>query len=93
MTSVRDTLLGWIDRDPEQLVAFLSKFVSIPSPNPPGDTCAAAGFLHDYIKHRGAPVEYRTAKPNEWVDVDEYLHIVRTHAIAAATYLTEGVAN
>lgn len=68
MTSVRDTLLGSIDRDRDQLVAFLSKFVSIPSPNPPGDTRAAAGFLHDYIKNRGAPVEYRTAKP-EWPNV------------------------
>ena len=27
------------------------------------------------------------AKPDEWVDIDEYLHIVRTHVLAAATYL------
>ena len=30
------------------------------------------------------------AKPDEWVGIDEYLHIVRAHAIAAATYLTAG---
>jgi succinyl-diaminopimelate desuccinylase len=27
------------------------------------------------------------AKPDEWVAIDEYLHIVRTHALAAAAYL------
>jgi succinyl-diaminopimelate desuccinylase len=27
------------------------------------------------------------AKPDEYVDVEEYLHIVRTHALAAAAYL------
>src|SRR5262249_60842712 len=27
------------------------------------------------------------AKPDEWVDVEEYLHIVRTHALSAARYL------
>jgi succinyl-diaminopimelate desuccinylase len=28
------------------------------------------------------------AKPDEWVDVEEFLHIVRTHVLASATYLT-----
>ena len=28
------------------------------------------------------------AKPDEWVAIDEYLHIVRTHALAAAAYLS-----
>jgi acetylornithine deacetylase/succinyl-diaminopimelate desuccinylase-like protein len=28
------------------------------------------------------------AKPDEWVDVDEFLHIVRTHALAALAYLS-----
>ena len=27
------------------------------------------------------------AKPDEWVDVEEYLHVLRTHVLAAATYL------
>ena len=30
------------------------------------------------------------AKPDEWVAIDEYLHVVRTHALAAARFLTEG---
>jgi succinyl-diaminopimelate desuccinylase len=68
MTGIGETLLGWIDRDRDQLVAFLSRFVAIPSPNPPGDTRAAAAFLHDFIRARGVPVEYRTARP-EWPNV------------------------
>jgi len=68
MASVRETLLGWIDRDRDQIIEFLSKFVSIPSPNPPGDTRAAAAFLHDFLQQRRLPVEYRTAKP-EWPNV------------------------
>ncbi len=28
------------------------------------------------------------AKPDEWVEVEEYLHIVRTHALAAAAFLS-----
>jgi succinyl-diaminopimelate desuccinylase len=28
------------------------------------------------------------AKPDEWVDVEDYLHVVRSHALAAAAYLT-----
>jgi hypothetical protein len=27
------------------------------------------------------------AKPDEWVDVEDYLHVVRCHALAAAAYL------
>jgi succinyl-diaminopimelate desuccinylase len=68
MTGVRDTLLAWIEQDRDAIVQFLSQFVAIPSPNPPGDTRRAAEFLHDRIKARGAPVEYRTAKP-EWPNV------------------------
>jgi succinyl-diaminopimelate desuccinylase len=68
MTSVRDTLLAWIERDHDTIVQFLSEFVAIPSPNPPGDTRAAADFLHSRIAALGAPVGYRTAKA-EWPNV------------------------
>jgi hypothetical protein len=27
------------------------------------------------------------AKPDEYVEVEDYLHVVRTHALAAAAYL------
>jgi succinyl-diaminopimelate desuccinylase len=68
MSGVREILLGWIDQDRDIIVRFLSEFVAIPSPNPPGDTRRAAGYLHDRIKASGAPVEFRTAKP-EWPNV------------------------
>jgi len=68
MTSTRDTLLGWIEEDREKLIRFLSQFVRVPSPNPPGDTREAAAFLHQQLKEHDVPVEYRTAKP-EWPNV------------------------
>lgn len=67
-TTVRDTLLEWIDRDRDHLVRFLSKFVAVPSPNPPGDTRQAAAFIHAAIESSGAPVATRTAKP-DWPNV------------------------
>jgi len=68
MTAVRETILAWIDEDREKLVRFLSDFVRVPSPNPPGDTREAAAFLHRQLQAHGVPVEYRTAKP-EWPNV------------------------
>jgi succinyl-diaminopimelate desuccinylase len=68
MSRTPETILRWIDEDREKLVGFLSGFVRVPSPNPPGDTRAAAAFLHDALAAEGVPVSYRTAKP-EWPNV------------------------
>lgn len=68
MTPHRQTLLSWIDRDRDLLVKFLSDFVARASPNPPGDTKIAAAFLRDSIEALGAPIGYRTAKP-DWPNV------------------------
>src|SRR5437899_1731615 len=68
MTSINETLLSWIERDRDEIVRFLSQFVAIPSPNPPGDTRDAAAFLHEQVTQLGAPAGYRTAKP-EWPNV------------------------
>jgi len=68
MTSTRETILGWIDADRNRLVQFLSEFVGVPTPNPPGDTRAGAAFLHAVLEANGVPVSYRTAKP-EWPNV------------------------
>jgi succinyl-diaminopimelate desuccinylase len=68
MTPHRQILLSWIDRDRDLLVKFLSDFVARPSPNPPGDTKVAAAFLRDSIEALGAPIGYRTAKP-DWPNV------------------------
>ena len=45
-------------------------------------------------RHRGVPgyvygcTPSNMAKPDEWVTEAEYLHIVRTHALAALAYLS-----
>jgi succinyl-diaminopimelate desuccinylase len=62
--SVRDQILAWIERDRDELVQFLSRFVAIPSPNPPGDTTAAASFLLAHLHANGFPAENRAAKPH-----------------------------
>lgn len=65
---LRDTLLATIEREKDAIVRFLSEFVKIPCPNPPGDTVKAAAFLHDSIAKAGPPIGYRTAKP-DWPNV------------------------
>ena len=58
----KDAILAWIEQDRDELVRFLSSFVAIPSPNPPGDTRLAAEFLHGFLRKKGVPVEIRSAK-------------------------------
>lgn len=58
----REQILAWIEEDRDELVSFLSGFVAIPSPNPPGDTREAAGFLVDQLRAKNVPVEVRSAK-------------------------------
>ena len=60
--SVREQILTWIDEDREKLIRFLSEFVAIPSPNPPGDTRDAAAFLVERLTAEDVPVETRAAK-------------------------------
>ena len=59
-----DEILAWIERDQDQIVRFLSRFVAIPSPNPPGDTREAARFLLDHLKAEGFPADIRAARPD-----------------------------
>lgn len=63
-TDLRDAILAWIERDRDAIIRFLSRFVAIPSPNPPGDTREAAGFLLDHLKAEGFPAEMRAARPD-----------------------------
>jgi succinyl-diaminopimelate desuccinylase len=58
----KEQILAWIDQDHDELVRFLSAFVAIPSPNPPGDTRDAAQFLADRLRSEGVPTEIRSAK-------------------------------
>ncbi len=58
----KDAILAWIEEDRDELARFLSAFVAIPSPNPPGDTREAAGFLLGRLREAGVPAEIRCAK-------------------------------
>ncbi len=49
----RTELLSAIDRDREELIAFLQRLVQAPSPNPPGDTRLAASVVQDFLSQNG----------------------------------------
>ncbi len=49
---MKDTLLGWVERDREKLITFLREFVRCKSPNPPGDTLEAAAFVRKHFRER-----------------------------------------
>ena len=62
--SIRDQIVAWIEQDRDELIRFLSRFVAIPSPNPPGDTTAAARFLLAHLHVHGVPADIRAARPH-----------------------------
>lgn len=63
MNDTKDMLLDWIKRDEEKLVEFFSRFIQAKSPNPPGDTREAVGFICEFLEAEGAP--YGIVAPKE----------------------------
>lgn len=61
MFPMKNQLMARIDRDRELLVGFLRDFVRCRTPNPPGDTLAAAKFITDFLDRRG--IKYETVAP------------------------------
>jgi succinyl-diaminopimelate desuccinylase len=57
----RQSLLQWVDEERERIVAFFRGFVRCKSPNPPGDTTEAAGFVGDFLRNEG--LEFRVIAP------------------------------
>jgi acetylornithine deacetylase/succinyl-diaminopimelate desuccinylase-like protein len=55
VTADREALLARIAKEEGALVGLLSEFVRAPSPNPPGDTRAAAAVLERWMDARGVP--------------------------------------
>ena len=53
----KDELLSAIDADQDELIAFLRRLVRAPSPNPPGDTCAAADVVVSFLSAEGIDSE------------------------------------
>ena len=63
----RAQLVAWIDAERDDLVSFLSHLVRTASPNPPGDTRAAAAVLEEWLRCRALPVRVvapRAEMPN-----------------------------
>ncbi|MBI5878515.1 MAG: M20/M25/M40 family metallo-hydrolase [Chloroflexi bacterium] len=52
---MKEQLLAWIAQDEALLVDFLSRFIQVPSPNPPGDTRAATAYLQQFLDAEGVP--------------------------------------
>ncbi|KAL4995396.1 hypothetical protein BDV10DRAFT_174869, partial [Aspergillus recurvatus] len=53
--SPKSDLLNTITIDKTSHIALLQAFVRAPSPNPPGDTTAAATVLTDYLTSQNIP--------------------------------------
>ncbi|HUC46149.1 MAG TPA: M20/M25/M40 family metallo-hydrolase, partial [Hyphomicrobiaceae bacterium] len=64
MSTARQQILDWIDRDREDLVSFLQAFVRHKSPNPPGDTRQVAEFLKKFLDLRELPYRIIAAHPD-----------------------------
>jgi succinyl-diaminopimelate desuccinylase len=54
---MKERLLAQIDKDRDRLVEFLRGFVRCRSPNPPGDTLAAADFVERFFAAEGIAAE------------------------------------
>jgi succinyl-diaminopimelate desuccinylase len=63
MESCKAKLLERIESDRDVLIDFLRGFIRCPSPNPPGDTRAAAAHIRKLLDGRG--IDYRIIAPQE----------------------------
>lgn len=54
---MKDTLRARVEQDRDLLIEFLRNFVRCRSPNPPGDTLAAAAFVRSTLQQRGIAYE------------------------------------
>lgn len=58
----KQRLIDRVDADKEEIVGFLRGFLRARSPNPPGDTREAAGYLTDYLDSKG--IYYKVVGPD-----------------------------
>src|SRR5215467_13354835 len=63
MESRKAELLQRVESDRDVLIDFLRRFIRCRSPNPPGDTRAAAAHIRELLDRRG--IEYRVIAPEE----------------------------
>jgi succinyl-diaminopimelate desuccinylase len=60
-------MLQALDAVKDDQIAFLERFVRVPSPNPPGETAAAAAVITEFLASRGIPfqlIELQPGQPN-----------------------------
>ena len=55
MSDTRESLLQAIEADRDRLIDFFSRFVQAKSPNPPGDTREAVGFIRGFLEQEALP--------------------------------------
>ena len=63
MTPLEEELLARLDAGRDRSIAFLRDLLRVPSPNPPGDTRAAAGFLQQALREAGLQSEVHSPHP------------------------------
>jgi succinyl-diaminopimelate desuccinylase len=63
MAASKSDLLAAIERDREEIIAFLSGFVRAKSPNPPGDTTHAVAYLTRFLEAEKLPFRLVAPEP------------------------------
>ena len=61
MSAERKQLARWVDEERERIVDFFRGFIRCKSPNPPGDTTEAAGYIGKFLK--AEKLDYRVIAP------------------------------
>ena len=64
MFHMKNQLVARIDNDRDLLVGFLQEFVRCRTPNPPGDTTAAAAFVAAHLDRRGVKYDIVAPRPD-----------------------------
>lgn len=62
MSEDKRRLLGWLDAERDEIVGLFKALLREPSPNPPGDTRAAADVVKAFLDGRGA--NFRVISPH-----------------------------
>lgn len=60
--ALKRRVLGWIERDRDEIIAFLSTFLQAKSPNPPGDTLLASAHVERFLAAQALPFRVLSAK-------------------------------
>jgi succinyl-diaminopimelate desuccinylase len=63
LTQDRDTLLGWLEAERDDILGFLQGFLREKGPNPPGDTRSTAAYAQRYLQERGLTYEVISPHP------------------------------